>query len=79
MSSWAIATIAVWGVVQAIKARHGITTDKHGNDSFATRSDPETQREIEELRERIKVLEQITVDDRQARAIADEIESLRDK
>ncbi|WP_374406351.1 hypothetical protein [Pelagerythrobacter sp.] len=41
--------------------------------------DPEARREIDDLRERIKVLEQITVDGREAKAIADEIERLRDR
>ena len=41
--------------------------------------DAETQRELDALRERVKVLERITVDGRDARSIADEIESLRDK
>lgn len=37
------------------------------------------RRELEELRERVKVLEQITVDGREARDIADRIEQLRDR
>lgn len=37
------------------------------------------KREVEDLRERIKVLEKITVDDRSTKQIADEIERLRDK
>lgn len=35
------------------------------------------QGEVEELRERIKVLERIATEDRKARDLADEIESLR--
>lgn len=34
--------------------------------------------EIEQLRERVRVLERIAVDGRSAKSIADEIESLRD-
>lgn len=82
MSSWAIVAIvaiAVWGCVQLRKAQLGITTDKEGNETRATIDDPEARRELEELRERVKVLERITVDGREARAIADEIESLRGK
>ena len=37
------------------------------------------QREIEQLRERVKVLERIATDDRHSRQIAAEIEALRDK
>ncbi|MEW4449814.1 hypothetical protein [Qipengyuania sp. JC766] len=43
------------------------------------RQDPEVQRELDELRDRVKVLERITVDGREAKAIADEIEALRDE
>lgn len=49
------------------------------DDRRAVRHDPETERELEALRERVKVLERITVDNREARSIADEIEKLRDK
>ena len=82
MSSWAIVAvvaIAVWGIVQLKKARMGITTDSAGNETRQTLEDPKTRQELEELRERVKVLEKITVDGREARAIADEIESLRGK
>ena len=82
MSGWAIVAvvaIAVWGIVQLARARRGITSDTKGNQTLAGRNSPETQRELEELRERVKVLEQITVDGREAKAIADEIERLRDK
>ncbi len=39
----------------------------------------ELQREVEDLRERVKVLERIATDDRGSRMLADEIEKLRDK
>jgi hypothetical protein len=39
----------------------------------------ELQREVEDLRDRIAVLERIVTDDRHGKAIAEEIESLRDK
>lgn len=38
----------------------------------------ELQREVDDLRERVKVLERIATDDRHSKAIAAEIESLRD-
>ena len=82
MSGWAIVAIvaiAVWGIVQLKKARMGITTDFLGNETRQAPEDPETRKELEDMRERIKVLEKITVDGREARAIADEIESLRGK
>lgn len=87
MSSWAIVSVVailVWGVVQMTKARHGIVTDEHGNDRRIAQDDAEARREIEDLRERIKVLERIatdgnSVDAQETRRIAAEIEALRDK
>ncbi len=90
MTGWvivAVVAIVVWGIVQAAKAKHrsdrGIVTDERGNESFAVQSDGEAQREIEELRERIKVLERIATDNnstdaQERRRISQEIESLRD-
>jgi 4-hydroxy-3-methylbut-2-en-1-yl diphosphate synthase IspG/GcpE len=93
MSSWAIVAviaIVVWGIVEAAKARAGITTDSEGNETLAARDDAasrlaaeEAQREIAALRERIQVLERIATDNnsldaRQQARIAAEIESLRD-
>lgn len=81
MSFWTavIIIVAIWAVLQAYKAKHGILPDEHGSETQKPRSDPETVRELEELRERVKVLERITVDGREARQIADEIERLKDK
>lgn len=85
MSSWAIVAIvaiSVWGIVQMIKARHGIVTDDKGNDIHVKKDSPETTREIEDLRERIKVLERIATDGNsldavETKRIAAEIEALR--
>ena len=85
MSFWTaiviiVGIIAVAEVLKAKhRARHGITVDHNGTEKLVERHEAELKREIEELRERIKVLEQITVDGREAKAIADEIERLRDK
>ena len=92
MQGWAIVAIVaivVWGVVQMAKARHGITRDKEGNESFALHDETqsraeaeETRREIEQLRERLQVLERIATDNnssdaRERARIAAEIEALR--
>lgn len=92
MSGWAIVVvvaIVVWGIVQLAKARHGITTDADGNESYVPREDAdaraeteETRREIEQLRERLHVLERIATDNnsldaRERARIAAEIEALR--
>lgn len=93
MSSWvivAIVAIVVWGVVQLAKARAGIITDEDGNETYvgprddaASRAEIEaTRREMEQLRERLHVLERIatdanTPDARERARIAAEIEALR--
>ena len=86
MNFWtaAIIIVAIWGFVQIYRARYGIIEDQHGNQSAPPRGDdPALQREIKELRERLKVLERIATDEnsaagREAKAIAEEIEQLRD-
>jgi len=67
------------------RARHGITTDQIGNEtSPSSRPDPALEREVTELRERIRVLERIATDANttnalETRRVADEIEALRDR
>jgi hypothetical protein len=92
MSSWAIVALVgmlIWGVVQVARARAGIVTDEDGNQKFAApdhgggRTELEaTRRELEALRERVKVLERIATDAntgeaREQARIAAEIEALR--
>ncbi len=92
MSGWALVAIIgiiVWGVVQYTKARAGITTDEYGKETLAPRDDgrsaaelEQARRELEELRERVKVLERIATDSntgdaREQARIAAEIEALR--
>ena len=61
-------------------AEHGIVTDLKGRvQSLGHPKDSDLQREVETLRERIKVLERIATDEHQPRAIAAEIESLRNR
>ena len=90
MSFWtAIVIIVAIGAVSSVlrsryRAQHGIVADKQGNESPIHREDADARREVEELRERIKVLERIatdanTTESRKIKAISDEIESLRDK
>ena len=56
-----------------IEALRQITRPVEGEDTRAM------QQELEDLRERVKVLERIATDDRHSRQIAAEIEALRDK
>ena len=87
MSGWAIVVIVaivVWGLVQMSKARHGPTSRSSGNEDAGEVRDPETDREIEDLRERIKVLERIatdgnSLDAQETKRISAEIDALRDK
>jgi hypothetical protein len=49
------------------------------NPGLPSPREEELQREVSDLRERIKVLERIATDGRKTAALADEIESLRDR
>ena len=92
MSGWvivAIVAVIMWGIVQMQKARSGIISDEYGKETYVPRDDPdarlaaeETRREIEQLRERLQVLERIatdanTMDAKERARIAAEIEALR--
>ena len=86
MSWWtAIMVIAIVAIVADLikakhRARHGITTDMMGNEKpVAPPTNPALEREVEELRERLKVLERIATEDRETKLLSAEIESLRDK
>ncbi|MEL6530296.1 MAG: hypothetical protein AAGK01_11480 [Pseudomonadota bacterium] len=90
--NWAVVVvvaIVIWGIVQLAKTRAGILTDEDGNETLVPRDDPqsrealeEARREIEQLRDRVQVLERIATDNnsldaRERARITAEIESLR--
>lgn len=92
MSSWAIVAlvaIVIWGWVERAKVRAGIVTDEEGKQTIIPRDDGRAsaeletaRRELEDLRERIKVLERIATDAnsgeaRETARISAEIEALR--
>lgn len=90
MSFWTaiVVIVAIIAFAEMVKARHrsqnGVTRDFLGNEESTQREDPETRRELEDLRERIKVLERIategnSLDARETKRISAEIEALRDK
>lgn len=86
MSMWTaivvIVAIAAFARVMTARynARHDFMDGERTPPPAATRQpDPELQREIDTLRKRLEVLERIATDERQTKAIAAEIESLRDK
>jgi hypothetical protein len=81
---WAVAVVVIVAIigfteVQKAKhrAKHGITTDIMGNEK--PRDDAALLREVEEMRERLKVLERIATEDRETKRLSAEIESLRDE
>ena len=61
------------------RAKHGITTDMMGNEKPLERENRELTREVEDLRERLHVLERIATEDRETKLLSAKIESLRDK
>ncbi|WP_255573803.1 hypothetical protein [Erythrobacter sp. SCSIO 43205] len=92
MSGWAIVAIiaiVVWGIVQTAKAKAGIISDEDGNETYigtsdaATKAEAEAMRaEMQQLRERLQVLERIATDNnsldaRERARISAEIEALR--
>ena len=81
---WAVAVVVIVAIVgytevQKAKhrAKHGITTDILGNEK--PRDDTALLREVEEMRERLKVLERIATEDRETKRLSAEIESLRER
>jgi hypothetical protein len=97
MTGWALVAlvgIVIWGIVQIYTRRNdgalGVTRDEDGNPVFPPARhddrDPgetrEMRREIENLRERIRVLERIATDSnsldaRETRRLSAEIDALR--
>jgi hypothetical protein len=71
--------VAIVMIASVVKARYGVTRDKHGNEVL-NRPDPEagrTKQEIAQLKERIAVLERLATEDNSARQLDREIEKLR--
>lgn len=92
MSFWTavVVIVAIGCITELLKtryrARHGIIEDRHGNESFRgpAAPDPALEREVTELRERIKVLERIATDANttsalESRRVSEEIEALRSR
>jgi len=85
----ALVAIVIWGWVERARVRAGIVTDDDGKQTIIPREDGRAavelevaRREIDDLRERISVLERIatdanTGDARETARIAAEIEALR--
>ena len=84
---WAIAAVFIVALLcftEMQKAKHraknGIAVDWMGGERpIAPPTNPALEREVTELRERVKVLERIATDGRQTNLLSAEIESLREK
>ena len=71
--------VLISGVVSIVRARYGIREDRHGN-TVSARDDGENARlrdEVKALKERLAVLERITVE--KENSLEREIEALRDR
>ncbi len=90
MSFWTaiVVIVAIIAFTEMVKSKHrhrsGITRDHRGREHLAPQDNAEERRELEDLRERIKVLERIatdgnSLDARETKRISAEIEALREK
>jgi hypothetical protein len=88
MSFWtAIAVIAIVAIIFGGRKHRHRMADRHGREQIDRVEDVqarspreiELQREVEELRERVQVLERIATDGRDTQRLSDEIERLRSK
>lgn len=72
--------VAIVMVASIIRAKYGYSRHRRGDPSLPAQESGETLRlrdEVKELKERLKVLERITVE--KENSLANEIESLRDR
>ncbi len=85
MSFWTaiVAIVAIVMIAGVFKSRRSSRRDYHvdnaSNPAGPTPREKELESEVEELRERIHVLERIATDGREADRIASEIDKLRDE
>ena len=70
-----VALLVVGGV---FRSRRSAGSDPDGEHTGPTEREKELEAEVEEMRERIQVLERIATSDREARRLSQEIEELRD-
>lgn len=83
MSFWSaiVLIVAISAIAKVFNARRGIHLHHHDQSpqqQIDTGYARELEREVADLRERVKVLERIATDERDTRRLASEIESLRD-
>ena len=79
MSFWtAVVVIVAIAAFAAIRIERIRARDRRPGGEILPAREAELQREIVDLKKRLAVLERIATDDRQSKAIAHEIEALRD-
>jgi hypothetical protein len=79
MSFWtAVVVIVAIAAFAAIRIERIRARDRRPGGDILPAREAELQREIVDLKKRLAVLERIATDDRQSKAIAHEIEALRD-
>ena len=76
---WPVFWIVFWSVSRLARRRLGNSRIGPAAELTESNRPPREANELTELRERVKVLERITVDERHSTALATEIESLRGK
>ncbi|HWK42268.1 MAG TPA: hypothetical protein VNR60_10080 [Croceibacterium sp.] len=81
MSFWTaiVVIVAIGCLTKVLRTKYRARSHEPASDTAGLRSDPALENEVEQLRERIKVLERIATEDRETRRLSAEIESLREK
>ena len=79
MSFWSaiVLIVLIAAITNVVRSRHAQVTDRREPDTPAREA--ELERELIELRERVRVLERIATADTQGRRLSDQIERLRDE
>ena len=77
-----VVIVAISALANVLTAKHralGRRRDGEAGPPLPAPREAELEREIVDLKKRLAVLERIATDDRQSKAIAQEIEALRDR
>ena len=84
MSFWSaivliVGMLVIYGIVDSRRKERRSDHPHTRSDEAAVEREQELKAEIEQLRERLHVLERIATDDREAKRLASEIDRLRDE
>lgn len=73
-----VAIVLITAIASVVKAKHGIRRDRHGNEHFVDNAENARLRdEVKALKERIQVLERITIE--KENSLERQIEQLRER